>query len=87
MSFVQSPTFDSPHFRWEDPFVYIDTTDSDDTPQPPPNTETSVSLLEGDQTCDQKSLMWREKLGELIVNGFLAVKPGQHSKVEPNGFS
>jgi len=82
-SSLSSPIFNSPHFSWEDPYLHIIKTDTDTIQQPPPNTENSFSLLEGDPTCNMKAVMWQKKLGELLVNDFLMVAPGKHCMLEP----
>jgi hypothetical protein len=82
MSFITPATFNTPHFKWKDPFVTIRTTDSEFAQEPPALTETSVSLVSGDPRWHQKHLMWRYKLGGLLVHDYLAIDPGKYSEYD-----
>jgi hypothetical protein len=79
---VTPATFNTPHFRWKDPFVTIRITDSQSPQLPPAPTEKSQILLPGDPQWHEKDLMWRMKLGQLIVDDYLAINPGGYSEQE-----
>ena len=81
MASIEPAVFNSPHFTWQDPYLYINTTDSDGSQEPPEDTETSVSLFSGDPKCDQKIKMWKDKLGQTLVEDLLAIPLGQKGKM------
>lgn len=81
MASIEPPVFNSSNFRWQDPYLYIDVTDSYQLEEAPEDTETSVSLYAGNPTCDKRSKDWRDKLGHSLAVEFLAVNLGAPGKL------
>jgi hypothetical protein len=81
MTTIAPASFRSPHFKWEDPHLTIETTDTV-SPQEPPILEKSTSIESNDLRWRQRNLRWRMKLGEVLVKDYLAIDPGKHSEYE-----
>jgi hypothetical protein len=81
MSSITPASFNSPYFKWRDPFLTIKVTDSG-SPQEPPILEKSTSLDSDDPRWQQRNLRWRVKLGDLLVNDYLAIDLERKSEYE-----
>jgi hypothetical protein len=94
MASIEPAVFDSPHFNWEDPYLTILTSDCVDVDHrsPPPESVSKdgriTSLVKaGDRDwpqVQQTIKRWKEKIGKILVEDFLAVNPGTQSEYFQN---